>query len=264
MELTPEGSGFQMKTRFSSFYNLPELMATFKEVADIQTKDMLNLPTPKVNYHTVVTKPSEMQKELIAGLADRAEKIRNKEVTADKDNMLVITNDGRKIALDQRIINPLLPDHPESKVNACVDNVYRIWEETKEKRLTQLIFSDLSTPKADGTFSVYTDIKEKLIAKGIPPEEISFMHDAKNEAQKKEIVAKVRGGSIRVLMGSTSKMGAGMNAQDLLIASHNLDCPWRPRDVGQILRAVKTIIFYMKQTILIASKWGFFVAIKQM
>lgn len=233
MELTPEGSGFQMKTRFSSFYNLPELMATFKEVADIQTKDMLNLPTPKVNYHTIVTKPSEMQKELIAGLADRAEKIRGRMVDASEDNMLLITNDGRKIALDQRIINPLLPDHEDSKVNACADNVYRIWEETQEQRLTQLIFSDLSTPKGDGTFSVYTDMREKLLAKGIPPEEIAFIHDAKNEAQKKEMLAKVRSGNIRVLMGSTSKMGAGMNAQDLLIASHDLDCPWRPRDLEQ-------------------------------
>ena len=225
-----------MKTRFSSFYNLPELMATFKEVADIQTKNMLNLPTPKVNYHTVVTKPSEMQKELISGLADRAEKIRGRMVDSSEDNMLLITNDGRKIALDQRIINPLLPDHESSKVNACADNVYRIWEETREKRLTQLIFSDLSTPKGDGTFSVYTDIREKLLAKGIPENEVAFIHDAKNEAQKKEMVAKVRSGSIRVLMGSTSKMGAGMNAQDLLIASHDLDCPWRPREVGQILR----------------------------
>ncbi len=233
MELTPEGSGFQMKTRFSSFYNLPELMATFKEVADIQTKDMLNLPTPKVNYHTVVTKPSEMQKEMIAGLAERAEAIRNREVDPHSDNMLVITNDGRKIALDQRIINPLLPDYEGSKVNACAGNVYRIWEETKDRRLTQLIFSDLSTPKSDDTFSVYTDIRDKLIAKGIPPEEIAFMHDAKNEAQKKEIVAKVRAGAIRVLMGSTSKMGAGMNAQDLLVATHDLDCPWRPRDLEQ-------------------------------
>ena len=233
MELTPEGSGFQMKTRFSSFYNLPELMAMFKEVADIQTKDMLNLPTPKVNYHTVVTKPSEMQKEMIAGLAERAERIRRREVDSSEDNMLLITNDGRKIALDQRIINPMLPDHPESKVNACTDNVFRIWEETKEKRLTQLVFSDLSTPKGNGTFSVYEDIRAKLIQKGIPEEEIAFIHDAKNEAQKKEIVAKVRSGTIRVLMGSTSKMGAGMNAQDLLYASHDLDCPWRPRDLEQ-------------------------------
>ncbi len=250
MELTLEGSGFQMKTRFSSFYNLPELMATFKEVADIQTKDMLNLPTPKVNYHTVVTKPSEMQKEMIAGLAERAEAIRNREVDPHSDNMLVITNDGRKIALDQRIINPLLPDHEGSKVNACAENVYRIWEETKDRCLTQLVFSDLSTPKGEqrgaapdsaspSVFTdVYHDMKEKLIAKGIPPEEITFMHDAKNEAQKKEIVAKVRAGAIRVLMGSTSKMGAGMNAQDLLVASHDLDCPWRPREDGQILRVV--------------------------
>ncbi|MCL2342644.1 MAG: helicase [Firmicutes bacterium] len=233
LELTPEGRGFQMKTRFSSFYNLPELMSMFKEVADIQTKDMLNLPTPKVNYHTVVTKPSEMQREMIAGLADRAERIRNRMVSADEDNMLLITNDGRKIALDQRIINPLLPDYPDSKVNACAENVFRIWEETKENRLTQLVFSDLSTPHGDGAFNVYDDLKSKLIARGIPAEEIAFIHEAHNEAQKKEIVAKVRSGSIRVLMGSTSKMGAGMNAQDLLIASHDLDCPWRPRDLEQ-------------------------------
>jgi hypothetical protein len=238
MELTPEGSGFQMKTRFSSFYNLPELMAMFKEVADIQTKDMLNLPTPSVSYHTVVTKPSDMQKEMIAGLAERADRIRKREVSADEDNMLLITNDGRKIALDQRIINPMLPDHEGSKVNACVDNVFRIWEETKEKRLTQLVFSDLSTPKGDGTFSVYNDIRDKLIAKGVPADEIAFIHEAKNEAQKKEMVAKVRCGTIRVMLGSTSKMGAGMNAQDLLYASHDLDCPWRPREEGHTSRNI--------------------------
>ena len=246
-------------------------MATFKEVADIQTKDILNLPTPKVNYHTVVTKPSEMQREMIAGLAERAEAIRNREVDPHSDNMLVITNDGRKIALDQRIINPLLPDHEGSKVNACAENVYRIWEETKDRRLTQLVFSDLSTPKSEqrdkvnaanggredglgnaapdsaspSVFTdVYHDLKEKLIAKGIPPEEIAFMHDAKNEAQKKEIVAKVRAGAIRILMGSTSKMGAGMNAQDLIIASHDLDCPWRPREVGRVLRAGTVLIYF--------------------
>ena len=253
MELTPEGTGFQMKTRFSSFYNLPELMAMFKEVADIQTKDMLNLPTPKVNFHTVVTKPSELQKEMIFGLAERAENIRNRAVDPSEDNMLLVTNDGRKIALDQRIINPMLPDYDESKVNTCVNNVFQIWEETKEKRLTQLVFSDLSTPNAkkpiemveiDGVWmaaeappftNVYDDIKKKLIEKGIPIEEIAFIHDAKNEVQKKEIVAKVRSGAIRVLLGSTSKMGAGMNAQDKIIASHDLDCPWRPRDLEQRL-----------------------------
>ena len=253
MELTPEGSGFQMKTRFSSFYNLPELMAMFKEVADIQTKDMLNLPTPKVNFHTVVTKPSDMQKEMIAGLGERAERIRNREVNASQDNMLLITGDGRKIALDQRIINPMLPDHPDSKVNACVDNVFRIWDEHKEKRLTQLIFSDLSTPskkapiemiEIDGVWvqsdapqftNVYDDIKAKLIAKGVPADEIAYIHDAKNELQKKEIVAKVRSGIIRVLLGSTTKMGAGMNAQTKIKASHDLDCPWRPRDLEQRL-----------------------------
>jgi N12 class adenine-specific DNA methylase len=254
MELTPEGTGFQLKTRFSSFYNLPELMAMFKEVADIQTKDMLNLPTPKVNFETIVTRPSETQEEMIAGLAERAEKIRGRKVDATEDNMLLITGDGRKIALDQRLANPLLPDFEGSKVNACADNVYRIWEETKDRRLTQLIFCDLSTPgktsamtrEADGEHAmdgnrftnVYDDIKRKLIAKGIPGDEVAFIHDAKNEVQKKEIFAKVRAGTIRVLMGSTSKMGAGTNVQDLLIASHDLDCPWRPREVGRALRSI--------------------------
>ena len=233
MELTPEGTGFQQKTRFSNFYNLPELMAMFKEVADIQTADMLKLPVPKANYHVVTTKPSDMQKEMVAGLSERADKIRKREVDAQEDNMLLITNDGRKLALDQRLINPMLPDFEGSKVNACADNVYRIWKETKEKRLTQLVFSDLSTPKSDGSFTVYEDIKSKLIAKGIPEEEIAFIHQANNEAQKKELFSKVRTGKIRVLLGSTAKMGAGTNVQDLLISLHDIDCPWRPRDLEQ-------------------------------
>jgi len=233
MELTPEGTGFQQKTRFANFYNLPELMAMFKEVADIQTADMLNLPVPKANYHVITTKPSEMQQEMVAGLSERADKIRKREVDATEDNMLLITNDGRKLALDQRIINPMLPDFEGSKVNACVGNVYRIWDETREKRLTQLIFSDLSTPKGDGSFSVYNDIKAKLLAKGVPENEIAFIHEANNEAQKKELFAKVRTGKIRILLGSTTKMGAGTNVQDKLIALHDLDCPWRPRDLEQ-------------------------------
>lgn len=233
MELKPEGTGFQQKTRFSNFYNLPELMAMFKEVADIQTADMLDLPVPKVNYHTLTVKPSEIQKEMVASLADRAEAVRNGSVDASVDNMLLITNDGRKLALDQRLINPLLPDFEGSKVNACIGNVHRIWEETKEQRSAQLIFCDLSTPKNDGTFSVYDNIREKLIDRGIPENEIAFIHEANNETQKKELFAKVRKGHIRVLIGSTFKMGAGTNVQDELIALHDLDCPWRPRDLEQ-------------------------------
>lgn len=233
MELKPEGTGFQQKTRFSNFYNLPELMAMFKEVPDIQTADMLDLPVPKANYHTIAVKPSEMQKEMVASLADRAEAVRNGSVDASVDNMLLITNDGRKLALDQRLINPILPDFEDSKVNACIGNVYRIWEETKEQHSAQLIFCDLSTPKNDGTFSVYDDIREKLIAHGIPENEIAFIHEANNEAQKKELFAKVRKGQIRVLLGSTFKMGAGTNVQDRLIALHDADCPWRPREDGR-------------------------------
>jgi len=239
MELTPEGKGFQEKTRFANFFNLPELMAMFREVADIQTKDMLNLPTPKVNFHTEVCKPSEMQLEMVAALGERADKIRKREVSADEDNMLLITNDGRKLALDQRILNPMLPDFEGSKVNRCADNVFGIWERTKAGRLTQLIFSDLSTPKGDGSFNVYDDMKRKLTAKGIPEDEIAFVHEAKNELQKKELFAKVRAGKIRVLMGSTFKMGAGTNCQDRLIALHDLDCPWRPRDLEQRLGRIE-------------------------
>lgn len=233
MELKPEGKGFQQKTRFANFYNLPELMSVFKEVADIQTADMLGLPVPKANYETVVCKPSEMQKEMVSSLAERADAVRSGAVDPSVDNMLLITNDGRKLALDQRLLNPMLPDFEGSKVNVCAGNIYRIWENTKEQRLTQLVFCDLSTPKNDGTFSVYNDLRDKLIARGIPAEEIAFVHDANNEAQKKELFAKVRRGKIRVLFGSTPRMGAGTNVQDRLIALHDLDCPWRPRDLEQ-------------------------------
>ena len=233
MELKPEGKGFQQKTRFANFYNLPELMSVFKEVADIQTADMLNLPVPKAKYETVVCKPSEMQKDMVSSLADRADAVRNGAVDPSVDNMLLITNDGRKLALDQRLLNPMLPDFEGSKVNVCAGNIYRIWESTKVERLTQLVFCDLSTPKSDGTFSVYNDLRDKLIARGIPAEEIAFVHDAANETQKKELFAKVRRGKIRVLLGSTFKMGAGTNVQDKLIALHDLDCPWRPRDLEQ-------------------------------
>ena len=224
MELKPEGTGFQQKTRFSNFYNLPELMAMFKEVADIQTADMLRLPVPKANYETIVCKPSDIQKNMVASLADRADAVRNGTVDPAVDNMLLITNDGRKLALDQRLLNPLLPDSPDSKVNVCAGNIYKIWEDTKKKRLTQLVFCDLSTPKSDGTFSVYNDLRDKLMERGIPEEEIAFVHDADNETQKKELFAKVRKGKIRVLLGSTFKMGAGTNVQDRLIALHDLDC----------------------------------------
>lgn len=208
-------------------------MAIFKEVADIQTADMLGLPVPKANYKTVVCKPSEMQKEMVSSLAERADAVRSSAVDPSVDNMLLITNDGRKLALDQRLLNPMLPDFEGSKVNVCAGNIYRIWEDTKEQRLTQLVFCDLSTPKNDGTFSVYNDLRDKLIARGIPAEEIAFVHDANNEAQKKELFAKVRRGKIRVLFGSTPRMGAGTNVQDRLIALHDLDCPWRPRDLEQ-------------------------------
>ena len=233
LELAPEGTNYRAKTRFAKFYNLPELMQMFREVADIQTADMLKLPVPKVNYHNIKTKPSEIQTELVASLAKRAEKVRARLVEPNIDNMLKITNDGRKLALDQRMIDPMLPDDPESKVNACVDNVYRIWEENADTRATQLVFCDLSTPKNDGTFNVYDDMREKLIARGIPAEQIRFIHEATTDAQKKELFGKVRSGEVRVLFGSTPKMGAGTNVQDRLIAIHNLDCPWRPSDLEQ-------------------------------
>ena len=233
LELAPEGTNYRAKTRFAKFYNLPELMQMFREVADIQTADMLKLPVPKVNYHNIKTKPSEIQTEMVASLAKRAEKVRARLVEPNIDNMLKITNDGRKLALDQRMIDPMLPDDPDSKVNACVDNVYRIWEEHADTKATQLVFCDLSTPKNDGTFNVYDDMREKLIACGIPAEQIRFIHEATTDAQKKELFGKVRSGEVRVLFGSTPKMGAGTNVQDRLIAIHNLDCPWRPSDLEQ-------------------------------
>lgn len=233
LELAPEGTNYRAKTRFAKFYNLPELMQMFREVADIQTADMLKLPVPKVNYHNIKTKPSEIQTEMVASLAKRAEKVRARLVEPNIDNMLKITNDGRKLALDQRMIDPMLPDDPDSKVNACVDNVYRIREEHADTKATQLVFCDLSTPKNDGTFNVYDDMREKLIARGIPAEQIRFIHEATTDAQKKELFGKVRSGEVRVLFGSTPKMGAGTNVQDRLIAIHNLDCPWRPSDLEQ-------------------------------
>jgi hypothetical protein len=261
VELKPEGTGFRLKTRFARFYNLPELISRWKEAADIQTADMLKLPVPEVEYITVQTEPSEAQKLMVKGLADRAEKIRKDRIDPRIDNMLKVTSDGRKLALDQRIINPLLPDDPGSKVNACVNNVFQIWKDSTPQKGTQLIFSDLSTPKGrsegDSTksdttetpsnreaapeenASVYEDIRKKLIVKGIPAEQIAFIHNASTEAQKAELFAKVRSGQVRVLLGSTQKMGAGTNVQTKLIASHDLDCPWRPADVGRILRTFK-------------------------
>lgn len=235
IELSPEGSGYRAKTRFAKFYNLPELMSVFKQVADIQTADMLHLPVPKANFHTEVIKPSEIQQEMIKGLAERAEKIRGGGVDPHVDNMLRITNGGRKLALDMRLIQPLAPDDPDGKVAVCARNLYRIWERTKEKRSTQLVFCDLSTPTTDGSFSVYDDLKKKLLDAGIPEDEIAFIHDADSEAKKKELFAKVRAGQVRILMGSTQKMGAGTNVQDRLIALHDLDCPWRPSDLQQRL-----------------------------
>ena len=235
VELTPEGSGYRAKTRFARFYNLPELMAMFKEVADIKTADMLDLPVPKAIFHNISVKPSEHQKQMVAELAERAEKVRNGMVDASVDNMLKITNDGRKLALDQRLINPLLPDFEGSKLNACVDAMFDKWEKGKEKRLTQLFFCDLSTPKNDGNFSVYDDIRKKLIERGVPAEEIKFIHEADTEAKKLELFKKVRRGDVRILMGSTQKMGAGTNVQNKLSASSDLDCPWRPSDLEQRL-----------------------------
>lgn len=232
-ELSPEGTGYRVKTRFSKFYNLPELMSMFKEVADIQTADMLNLPTPEANYEVIKTEPSEEQKEILKSLSERADDVRNRVVEPDVDNMLKITNDGKKLALDQRLINPLLPDNPDSKVNVCVKNVFAIWDKTKENRSTQLLFSDMSTPKGDGEFNIYDDIREKLVAMGIPKEEIAFIHEANSDKQKDELFAKVRKGEVRILMGSTQKMGAGTNVQNKLIALHDLDVPWRPADVEQ-------------------------------
>ena len=239
VELTPEGTGYRAKTRFAKFNNLPELMAMFKQVADIKTADMLDLPVPEVEYHNIAVKPSQVQKDMVASLGERAEKIRGGNVDSSVDNMLKVTNDGRKLALDQRMMNPMLPDEEGSKVNACVNEVFRIWEENSDKKLTQLLFCDLSTPKGAGEFSVYTDIRQKLIERGIPESEIKFIHEADTETKKQELFKKVRRGEVRILMGSTQKMGAGTNVQNKIIASHDLDCPWRPADLEQ--RAGRTV-----------------------
>ena len=240
IELSPEGTGYRAKTRFAKFFNLPELMALFKEVADIQTSEMLNLPVPKANYHNVVIEPSEIQKELVKDLSKRAEKIRNRMVDSSVDNMLKITNDGRKLALDQRLTNDMLEDFEHSKVATCADNIYSIWDKTNDDKSAQLVFCDLSTPHNDGKFNVYDDLKTKLIDRGIPEEEIAFIHDANTDARKQDLFNKVRRGQVRVLIGSTQKMGAGTNCQDRLIALHDLDCPWRPSDLiqrsGRIIR----------------------------
>ena len=233
IELSPEGTGYRAKTRFSKFYNLPELMSVFKNVADIQTADMLKLPVPEAHYHNIALKPSEYQKEIVASLAERAEKVRNREVDSSVDNMLMITNDGRKLALDQRLVNPMLPSDPNSKAAKCAENVFGIWQRTADKRSTQMIFCDLSTPKDDGTFSVYDDIHAKLLELGIPENEIAFIHNAKSEVQKKDLFSKVRSGQVRILLGSTQRMGAGTNCQQKLVALHHLDCPWRPSDLQQ-------------------------------
>ena len=235
LELAPEGTNYRAKTRFAKFYNLPELMQMFREVADIQTADMLKLPVPKVNYYNIRTKPSEIQTKMVAALAKRAEKVRSRAVKPNVDNMLKITNDGRKLALDQRLIDSMLPDDPDSKINACVDNVYRIWEEHTDTKAAQLVFCDLSTPKNNEGFNVYDDMREKLIRCGIPAGQVRFIHEAATDAQKKELFAKVRSGEVRVLFGSTPKMGAGTNVQDRLIAIHNCDCAWRPSDLEQRL-----------------------------
>ena len=233
IELSPEGTGYRAKTRFAKFYNLPELMSVFKNVADIQTADMLKLPVPEAHYHNIALKPSEYQKEIVASLAERAEKVRNREVDSSVDNMLMITNDGRKLALDQRLVNPMLPSDPNSKATKCAENVFEIWQRTAGQRSTQMIFCDLSTPKDDGTFSVYDDIHAKLLELGVPENEIAFIHNAKSEAQKKDLFGKVRSGQVRILLGSTQRMGAGTNCQQKLIALHHLDCPWRPSDLQQ-------------------------------
>ena len=233
IELSPEGNGYRTKTRFAKFYNLPELMNNVKQFADIQTADMLNLPTPEVEYKKVLTKPTEEQKLILESLSERAEEVRNRNVEPTEDNMLKITNDGKKLALDQRLVNEMLPDDENSKVNACVENIYNIWKENVEKKSAQLVFSDMSTPKNDGSFNIYEDLKEKLINKGIPEEEIAFIHNANSEKQKDELFAKVRTGDVRILLGSTQKMGAGTNVQTKLIALHDLDVPWRPADLEQ-------------------------------
>ncbi|HFH8454249.1 TPA: helicase-related protein [Streptococcus agalactiae] len=232
-ELSPEGTGYRQKTRFSKFYNLPELMSMFKEVADIKTSDMLNLPVPEANFEVIKTKPTEEQKEILEAISERADAVRNNQVEPTEDNMLKITNDGKKLALDQRLINPLLPDDPNSKVNVCVKNIFSIWDKTKENSSTQLVFSDMSTPKGDGEFNIYDDIRNKLVNMGVPKDEIAFIHEADTDKQKDELFSKVRRGEVRVLLGSTQKMGAGTNVQNKLIALHDLDVPWRPSDLEQ-------------------------------
>ena len=240
IELSPEGTGYRAKTRFARFFNLPELISIFKEAADIQTSDMLNLPVPDAEFINEVLKPSEEQQDMVAAFSERAESVRAGMVNPTEDNMLKITNDGRKCALDQRLLNELLPDAEKSKVNTCVENAFQVWEEGKEQKTTQLIFCDLSTPKGDGTFNVYDDVRNKLTEKGIPKEEIAFIHEYNTEVKKAELFAKVRAGQVRILMGSTPKLGAGTNVQDRLIALHHLDCPWKPSDLeqqeGRILR----------------------------
>ena len=239
IELAPEGTGYRANTRFAKFFNLPELIALFKESADIQTPDMLKLPVPEADYENIVLKPSEHQKAMVQSLAERAEAVRDRKVDATVDNMLKITNDGRKLALDQRLINDMLPDEENSKATTCVDKAFEIWEQTKEQKSAQLIFCDLSTPKGDGTFNVYEDIRDKLMAKGVPENEIAFIHDANTETRKAELFAKVRSGQVRFLLGSTAKMGAGTNVQDRLIALHHLDVPWRPSEEGRAKRYIK-------------------------
>ena len=244
IELAPEGTGYRAKTRFAKFFNLPELMSMFKEVADIQTADMLKLPVPEAVYHNVAVESTEIQKEFVADCGERAEAVRKGEVEPTVDNMLKITNDGRKIALDQRMQNPMLPDDDRSKVNQCINNVYDIWEQHKSEKSAQLVFCDMSTPKNDGSFNVYDDIRKKLIERGVPEDEIEFIHNADTEVKKKELFSKVRKGDVRILLGSTAKMGAGTNVQKRLIASHDLDCPWRPADLeqraGRIIRQGNT------------------------
>ena len=238
IELSPEGTGYRSKTRFARFFNLPELIAVFKEAADVQTSDMLQLPVPETVYEDVVLEPSEEQREMVSALGERAEQVRNRLVEPKEDNMLKITSDGRKLALDQRLMNDMLPDDTNSKVNACVERVFSIWDEGKAERTTQLLFCDLSTPKGDGTFNVYDDIREKLVAKGVPREEVCFIHEADTEAKKIALFARMRSGEARVLIGSSAKCGAGMNIQDRLIALHHLDVPWRPSEEEQTLRYI--------------------------
>ncbi len=245
IELAPEGTGYRARTRFARFHNLPELMCMFKEVADIQTADMLNLPVPQAHYETIIVEPSELQQEMVQELSERAAAVHSKQVEPRVDNMLKITTDGRKIGLDQRLINPLLPDFEGSKVNACVGKIFEVWEDTRADRLTQLVFCDFSTPNKDGRFNVYDDIKTKLLERGVPESDIAFIHDADTDVRKKELFAKVRQGRVRILFGSTFKMGAGTNVQDKLVATHDVDCPWRPADVGRALRTVCDIYIYL-------------------